>query len=69
MCHVFRASKLLNELRNKEFNKLKNNRSWPSISAGDSVEIEVCYNIIFSKNVRNHLLPRHNTASRIQKCR
>ena len=34
-----RASKMLWELKNEEFSKLKNGRSWPEIKAGDSVEI------------------------------
>jgi ribosomal protein L19 len=38
-CVVDRASKLLNELKNEEFEKLKAGRSFPEIRAGDSVEI------------------------------
>ena len=34
-----RASKLLNTLRNEEFDRLKNGREWPRILAGDSIEI------------------------------
>lgn len=36
-----RASKLLNELRTEEFSKLKNNREWPEIRAGDSISIDM----------------------------
>ena len=35
-----RASKLLNELKAEEFEKLKNGRTFPKIKAGDSVQIE-----------------------------
>eukprot|EP01039_Chlorochromonas_danica_P006047 gene6047-6660_t len=35
-----RASKLLNELRIEEFEKLKNGREYPRIRAGDSIQIE-----------------------------
>ena len=37
---VKRASKLLNELKVEEFNRLKNGREWPEFRAGDAIEIE-----------------------------
>jgi hypothetical protein len=36
-----RASKLLNELKNEEFNNLKQGRKWPAFRAGDAIEIKV----------------------------
>jgi ribosomal protein L19 len=38
---LIRASKLLNELKNEEFSKLKSGRKWPQIRAGDAIEIKV----------------------------
>lgn len=37
---VKRASKLLNELKVEEFERLKNGRQWPEFRAGDAIEIE-----------------------------
>ncbi len=37
---VKRASKLLNELRQEEYETLKNGRKWPEFRAGDAIEIE-----------------------------
>lgn len=37
---VKRASKLLNELKVEEFQKLKNGRKWPQIKPGDAIEID-----------------------------
>jgi hypothetical protein len=36
-----RASKLLNELKTIEFDKLKNGRDWPLFRAGDAIEVKV----------------------------
>ena len=36
-----RASKLLNELKYYELEKLKNGREWPRICSGDAIEIKV----------------------------
>lgn len=44
MCHCviwYRASKLLNELKSVEFEKLRNGREWPQIRAGDAIEVQV----------------------------
>jgi hypothetical protein len=38
---TLRASKLLNELKNEEFANLKQDRKWPSVRAGDAIEIKV----------------------------
>jgi ribosomal protein L19 len=37
---IFRATKLLEELKHEEFEKLKQGRQWDDIHAGDSVQIE-----------------------------
>ena len=37
----YRASKLLNELKSVEFEKLRNGREWPQIRAGDAIEVQV----------------------------
>ena len=40
---IYRASKLHNELKNVEFEKLKNGREWPQVRAGDAIEVKVCF--------------------------
>lgn len=44
---MYRASWLLNELRNEAFEKQKNNRKYPLYRAGDSIEIEVSLSSIY----------------------
>ena len=37
---MYRASSLLNQLRNEEYSALRAGREWDNILAGDTVEIE-----------------------------
>lgn len=43
LCSIkfLRASKLLNELKSVEYEKLRNGREWPQIRAGDAIEVKV----------------------------